>query len=170
MKNTLTLRLMIGIMLSTCVSARAGEQTKPWHEAYSQTVTAKFGLITWQSDMKEAKKMAAESGKPLMVLHAGDEVETVRFVKDKLNHFFVVDAATEFVPVIVKEGGPGVRFRAADGKSLDASIEKNAKFGDVVKAMADALKAVEKSVPLYLRTIVRENNIAKPQIALFGMG
>ena len=149
-----------------------------------------LGRIPWKRDFDAAQDLAMESKRPLLVLF--DEVPGCatcqNFGREALSHPIVVDAAKEFVPVLVRNnvgrGGdrellerfhepawnnPVVRMMRADGTDLVPRETGDWSTEALVRRMTAALQQNGQAVPKWLELVNAEYNPAQPSTVTVAM-
>ena len=148
-----------------------------------------LGLVRWNRGYEAAKQLAAQQGKPLLVLF--DEVpgcQTVlNYGRTTLSDPLVIDAAESlFVPVVVYnnvEGpdrkvlksfgepawnNPVVRIVTAAGSELAPRLTGDWSRGALLRRMVTGLQAADEPVPDWLRLVAQEDATSKT--ATYAMG
>ncbi|MEM6370140.1 MAG: VPGUxxT family thioredoxin-like (seleno)protein, type 2 [Myxococcota bacterium] len=146
-----------------------------------------LGTVAWQRDYDAARREAARSGKPLLILF--DEVPgcstCVRYGQSVLSHPLIADAIeASFVPVAVynNRGGadrqvlqsfgeptwnnPVVRIVDAEGQALAPRLANDYQRRSLVERMERALTKLGRPVPSYLREALDE----RTELATYAMG
>lgn len=148
-----------------------------------------LGRVPWDRDFPTALTQAAKEKKPILVLF--DEVPGCQtcqlFGTGPLSHPLVVDAAAEFIPVVVynnvsgadaellkrfKEpawNNPVVRFLNAEGGDLIPRKDGEYTTRFLLPRMALALEKAGRTVPEYLKLTASEYASVKQEKAVFVM-
>lgn len=148
-----------------------------------------LGRVTWERDFPGALSRAGKEKKPVLALF--DEVPGCQtcqgFGTGPLSHPLVVDAAAEFIPVVVFNNVPGtdaeilkkfkepawnnpvVRFLNSDGADLIPRKDGEYTSGFLLPRMALALEKAGQPVPEYLKIAAAEYSPAKREKAVFAM-
>ncbi len=148
-----------------------------------------MGNVNWNRDFETARKIARQTGKPLLVLF--QEIpgcQTCKnFGRQSLSHPLAVEAMEDlFVPVLVynnRKGedelllkrfsepawnNPVVRYLDGDGQDLIARKEGVWTVAGTAQRMIAALKANDRKVPDYLLMLAAETD-SKTETATFAM-
>ncbi|MEM9017511.1 MAG: VPGUxxT family thioredoxin-like (seleno)protein, type 2 [Verrucomicrobiota bacterium] len=148
------------------------------------------GEVNWGRDLDAAYATSAKSGKPVLILF--QEVPGCagcrEFGRDVLSHPQVVEAIeTEFEPILVYNNQPGpdaeilkrfnepawnfqvIRFLDSSGEDVIPRQDRVWTVEAVAKRMADALEAVDRQVPPYLRALAGVAAAGDPAQAAFAM-
>jgi len=149
-----------------------------------------LGKIDWQRDFEAAQRLAIETHRPMLVLF--DEVPGCatcqNFGREVLSHPIVVDAAAQFIPVLIRNnvgrGGdrkllerfnepawnnPVVRMMRADGTDLVPRETGDWTAATLIRRMTAALHRSGQTVPRWLRLVDAEWNPAEPNTATVAM-
>lgn len=149
-----------------------------------------LGRVAWDRDFGRAVEKSRKDGRPLLVLF--QEVPgcatCVGYGHRVLSHPLVVEAIESlFVPAAVfnnKEGedervlrsfdepawnNPVVRIMSADRKELAPRVGDDYSAGRLLSAMAQALRKIDRPVPIYLQLLADEHAPGKIERGTFAM-
>lgn len=168
-------RIQMRILLSSQRQGGAlthmAEQGTPWLLSSPQVITS-LGRIAWYGNLAEARKVADKTGRPLLIVST--ELPgcgaCVGHGQNQLSHPLVVDAALEFVPVVVSGGWPKLIFQDTKGRELGPRATHETSVAETLKRMHAALRAAKRPIPDWLELVVGEQNAAQRETATFGMG
>jgi len=142
----------------------------PWLDAKPQPILS-FGLFPCYNNLDEAKRLAQKSGRPILILSTelpGCSACTGHG-KNQLAHPFVIDAAMEFIPVVVSGGWPYLAVLDTKGKQIGERSTHKTSIAATLKMMCDGLLASKRDVPQWLEFVTHELN-AKRETTAFAMG
>ncbi|MBT8346097.1 MAG: thioredoxin family protein [Desulfofustis sp.] len=169
------------LFISPSWSAAASDQDNP----------IEIGHVSWSRDYQGALQASRHSGKPVFLFF--QEVPGClgcrTFGSQVLTHPLLVEAVEdEFIPVLVynnrrtgmdaqllkQYGEPSwnyqvIRFVDANERDLIPRRDRVWDIGSLAARMVAALKAADRSVPLYLSSLAVEYDTSHLQTAVFGM-
>jgi hypothetical protein len=143
----------------------------PWIKTKKQPLDS-VGLLPCFNSLEDARKVAKKTGKPILLLSTelpGCSACTGHG-RDQLSHPFVVDAAMEFVPVLVEGGWPYAVVTDAEGKELSKRMNHKVQVPEMLAGFRAGLRAAERDVPKWMELVTFEWNATKRATATFGMG
>ncbi len=144
----------------------------PWYHTTPQLITS-LGAIPWCNKKRDAVQIATHTNKPVLLL----STETpgcgacVGHGQNQLSHPFVVDAALEFVPLVVSGGWPMLTVMTSKCTAgLQPGATHQTSVADTLGMMKRGLERATRDVPEWLELVVFESATTNRQTATFGMG